>query len=70
MAGRYRRELIIRIWYQTSYVETGAAVTDLTRLRSTTDRYLGEAHRLRNTYRADVVILLAMLNDACGIAYF
>ncbi|MCP3927392.1 MAG: hypothetical protein GY714_32950 [Desulfobacterales bacterium] len=52
------------------YSESYAAVTDLDRLRNTSDDYLDEIHTVRDSYGADIVTLLVnRMDDACGIAY-
>jgi hypothetical protein len=44
--------------------------TALDRLRGTSDGYMDNVHALRDTYRADVVVLLAETDNAyCGIGY-
>lgn len=53
----------------TNYIESGDMGTDLSRLRSTTDGFMDELHALRNTYRADLVSLIANEPQSCGIAY-
>ncbi|MCP4162910.1 MAG: hypothetical protein GY760_22850 [Deltaproteobacteria bacterium] len=52
------------------YGESYAASTDLSRLRNTSDDYLDEVHAVRDSYGADIVTLLvARMDDACGIGY-
>jgi hypothetical protein len=54
---------------QVSYNEAGASFsTHVSRLRGTTDGYMDNVHTLRNTYAADVVVLVVNDSEACGIA--
>jgi hypothetical protein len=53
---------------QVSYNETGTFSQHVSRLRSTTDGYMDNVHTLRNTYAADVVVLVVNDSEACGIA--
>lgn len=55
--------------YKTGYVESGSMSTDLTRYRTIGDGYADEVHTQRDTYAADVAILLTDGFDYCGIAY-
>ena len=59
---------------QVSYKETrtGSLVTDVTRLRSQTDRFLKPVHTVRNSKKADLVALIvsqASTNSCSGIAF-
>ena len=51
------------------YQEDGNSGTDLTRLQDTDDGYMDEIHKWRNTHSADLVQLLALVNDTGGIGY-
>jgi peptidyl-Asp metalloendopeptidase len=52
------------------YVESNAASTDVSRLRSTTDGYMDVIHCIRDAFAADMVALLVNnLGSACGVAY-
>lgn len=53
---------------QVTYNETGTFSQHVSRLRSTTDGYMDNVHTLRNTYAADVVVLVVNDSEACGIA--
>lgn len=52
-----------------SYQESGSISTDLSRLRSTSDGFMDEVHGIRNNTNADLVALLSVANDFCGVAY-
>ena len=60
---------------QVAYTETAAPngyETDLARLQNPGDGYMDEVHTLRNTYNADVVVLLVdalSTYNVCGYAY-
>jgi hypothetical protein len=49
-----------------SYTESGSNGTDRSRYASTDDRVMDEIHAQRNTYLADVSVLLTDGNDGCG----
>lgn len=49
---------------QVSYVETGDFLTDVNRLRGTSDGYMDSVHNLRTQYGADVVILFVDANTS------
>ncbi len=54
---------------QTSYNEANRSFSQhVTALRSTTDGIMDEVHTLRNTYAADIVVLVVNDSEACGIA--
>lgn len=53
---------------QVNYTESGSFDTDLTRFRVTTDGYMDEIHSLRNTYGADVCVLILNNSQYCGLA--
>ncbi|MEZ5571748.1 MAG: zinc-dependent metalloprotease family protein [Halioglobus sp.] len=53
----------------TNYAESSDMNTDLTRLRGTGDGYMDELHALRNQYGADVVNLIEIEPQYCGLAY-
>jgi len=53
----------------TSYNESGDSGQDLTRLRTQGDGFMDEAHTLRDTHYADLVMLISLTNDTGGIAY-
>jgi hypothetical protein len=53
---------------QVTYNENGTFSQHVSRLRSTTDGYMDNVHTLRNTYAADVVLLVVNDSEACGIA--
>jgi peptidyl-Asp metalloendopeptidase len=55
---------------EVSYTETNDMMTDLSRLRSTSDGYLDTVHTLRDQYKADLVSLIGTgYSGACGIGY-
>ena len=55
---------------QIAYSEAGFNWnTTLTRLRGTADGFMDNVHSLRNTYKADEVVLLVANIDYCGMAY-
>ena len=53
---------------QVSYNENGSFSQHVSRLRGTSDGYMDNVHTLRNTYAADVVVLVVNDSEACGIA--
>lgn len=54
---------------QTKYNESRRSFSQhVSALRSTTDGIMDEVHTLRNTYAADVVVLVVNDSEACGIA--
>ena len=54
--------------YQTDYVEEGAHFDHVWRLADKGDGYMDEIHGLRNTYRADVAVLIVDDPKGCGLA--
>ncbi|MGW8339240.1 peptidase [Xanthomonas axonopodis pv. khayae] len=52
----------------TSYTETGNFTTDLQRFRVTNDRYMDSIHTSRNTYTADVGVIVLDNSSYCGLA--
>ena len=54
---------------QVNYSEKGKTFsTHVNNLKGTTDSHMNEVHTLRNTYGADVVVLVVNDSEACGIA--
>ncbi len=53
---------------QVTYTESGSFSTDLARFRGTTDGYMDSIHSTRNTYTADVGVLLINNSSSCGLA--
>jgi peptidyl-Asp metalloendopeptidase len=54
---------------QVTYSESGRSFSQhVSALRSTTDGIMDNVHTLRNTYAADVVLLVVNDSEACGIA--
>ncbi|MEG4802837.1 FG-GAP-like repeat-containing protein [Microcoleus sp. ARI1-B5] len=53
---------------EISYSESGNSITDLDRLRNTSDGFLDNVHQLRNTYSADMVSLFVnnLESGICG----
>ena len=43
--------------------------TALNHLQNTTDGYMDNVHALRDTYHADVVVLIVSVNNYCGLGY-
>ena len=54
--------------YQTAYLEEGSHFDHVWRLADKGDGYMEEVHELRDTYRADVVILIVDDAQGCGLA--
>ncbi|AOD15822.1 zinc-dependent metalloprotease [Xanthomonas fragariae] len=52
----------------TSYTETGNFTTDLQRFRVTNDGYMDSIHTSRNTYTADVGVIVLNNSSYCGLA--
>lgn len=52
----------------TSYSETGNFTTDLQRFRVTNDGYMDSIHTSRNTYTADVGVIVLNNSSYCGLA--
>lgn len=52
----------------TSYTETGNFTTDLQRFRVTNDGYMDSIHTSRNTYTADVGVIVLDNSSYCGLA--
>lgn len=53
---------------EIDYVESGDIQTSLNDLRGTTDGKMDSVHSLRNTVGADIVSLISLDTNACGIA--
>lgn len=53
----------------TPYSTSGDMLTDLSRLRNTSDGHMDELHALRNTHGADLVNLIDNQAGYCGLAY-
>jgi len=57
--------------YQVSYSESGKTYDQIVNaFQSTTDGNMDEVHSYRNTYSADVCVLIINNIDYCGIAYY
>jgi hypothetical protein len=54
--------------YETSYVEEGAHFDHVWRFADKGDGYMEEVHGLRNTYKADVAVLVVDDPKGCGLA--
>ena len=54
--------------YQTDYVEQGAHFDHVWRFADKGDGYMDEIHALRDTYRADVGVLIVDDPQGCGLA--
>ena len=63
-------DLAVRLAHteEVAYTESGSLSTDLSRLRGTTDGFIDEVHDLRDTYGADITMLIVN-SGGCGIAY-
>ena len=53
---------------QVNYTESSSMTTDRDRYASTSDGYMDEIHTQRNTYKADVGVLILNNSSSCGIA--
>lgn len=53
----------------TNYTTSGDMLTDLGRLRNTSDGHMDELHSLRDQYGADLVSLIDKQSGYCGLAY-
>ena len=51
------------------YTSAGYILEDLRRLQNPSDRYMDEAHRMRDAHHADLVSLIVKNSDYCGMAY-
>jgi hypothetical protein len=54
---------------EVNYAESGNSTTDKNRLREPADGHMDNVHTLRDTYAADLVILVTESLNACGEAY-
>ncbi|MDM8537498.1 M12 family metallo-peptidase, partial [Desulfobacterales bacterium HSG17] len=54
--------------YQVNYTETGTT-EDLNRFTHSNDKYMNEVHELRNSYHADICILLVNRGRYAGVAW-
>jgi hypothetical protein len=54
--------------YKVNYTESGDYDTDLARFRDNDDGFMDEVHALRDTYSADVAILIFDNGAYCGLA--
>ncbi len=54
---------------EIAYTESSSMETDLERLRRSDDQHMNSVHSLRNTYYADLVSLIEVSSQYCGIAY-
>lgn len=54
---------------ETSYVESGDSSTDLRRLTDPSDGYMDDVHKVRDNVGADLVVLLAEVNDVGGVGW-
>ncbi|MCE5200209.1 MAG: M12 family metallo-peptidase [Armatimonadota bacterium] len=63
--------LTLRLAYsaEVSYTESGTSNTDLNRLTTSNDGYMDEIHSWRNQYSADLVTLLAKVDDTGGVGW-
>ena len=54
--------------YQVKYTESGSFDTDLANFRTNGDGKMDEVHAKRNTYKADVAVLIIDNSSYCGLA--
>jgi hypothetical protein len=54
---------------KTDYVESGSASDDLRRLTNLSDGYMDDVHEVRDATGADLVMLIADLDDAGGVSW-
>jgi hypothetical protein len=54
---------------EVNYTETGDMGVTLSRLRTNNDSYMDDVHGWRDTYGADLVAMISMDTNYCGIAY-
>jgi hypothetical protein len=54
---------------EVSYTETGDMGVTLSRLRTNNDSHMDEVHAWRDAYGADLVAMISMDTNYCGIAY-
>ena len=54
---------------EVAYTETGVSRADLLRLANSSDDHMDEVHAGRDRVGADLVHLIADVNDVCGIAF-
>jgi len=54
---------------EVAYAETGDMGETLSRLRLSNDGYMDEVHGMRDSYGADLVAMISMDTNYCGIAY-
>ncbi|MCX5838916.1 MAG: M12 family metallo-peptidase [Deltaproteobacteria bacterium] len=54
---------------EVAYTENGDSGIDLDRLQGSADGYLDAVHAMRNTYAADLVVLVTKTDDTGGIGY-
>ncbi len=55
--------------FETDYTESGNSNTDLIRITNIADGYMDNVHTFRDQYGADLVVLLAKVNDAGGVGW-
>ena len=61
-------QLEVAYAYQTTYVESGSHFEHVFRFANNNDGYMDEVHELRNTYAADVGLLIVDDANGCGLA--
>ena len=54
---------------EVTYTESGTALTDVNRLQNGSDTFMDNVQTLRDTFAADVVVLVVESLGACGRAY-
>jgi hypothetical protein len=62
-------ELSLQHSAQVTYTESGASLTDLTRIRLPADGYMDEIHGWRYAHGADIVSLFTRTEDTGGLGY-
>ena len=65
-----KQRLFLTHMAEVDYVEADNLVTNLSRLRSSSDAFMDHIHALRDNYHADTVVLMVENgNGFCGVAY-
>ena len=67
--GWYKIQFQLAGMVKVNYNETSSFDTDLSRLRGTSDGYMDNVHAIRNSTKADVVVLLRSSGEYCGLGY-
>jgi len=54
---------------EVAYAESGKTIVDRDRLKAKADGFIDEVHSLRDTFGADVVVMITETGDFCGYTY-